>query len=988
MNNATEPTSADTTTDSVAIIGLAGRFPGADDAPTFWKNLAAGLSGVTDVPEGHNPNSSLPSHPNYVPRAAVVKDADFFDAQFFGIYPKQAVDMDPQHRLFLEMAWHAMENAGYVPDAAPGRVGVFAGCHMNTYIFTRLAADAEFRESLADSYPGGSLTAEISNDKDYLATRVAYQLNLRGPSVAVQSACSTSLVAISQACENLMARSCDMAISGGVTVTFPQQQGYLHTEDSILSPDGSCRTFDADACGTIFGDGVGAVVLKRLSDAIADRDDIYAVIRGWGVNNDGGDKMGYTAPSVSGQSTAIKLAHRRAGITADTISYVEAHGTGTLVGDPIEVNALTEAFRETTDKKQFCRIGSLKTNVGHLDVAAGVSSVIKTSLSLRHRQIPPMLHFKSPNPKIDFANSPFIINDKLTDWESPTGPRRAGVSAFGVGGTNAHLVIEEAPASESLASPRPCHLIRLSARSLAALDQMSDDLAQHLADNNDLNLADVSHTLQVGRKTFRHKRVVVASDLPEAVELLRSRSPKQAPTVDNRATATPIAFLFPGQGSQHIDMARALYETEPVFAEHLDACAECLTPHLDLDLRTLVFPAADAPPTDRLDQTEIAQPALFMISWALGKWWQSLGVQPTTLIGHSVGEFAAAALAGVMSMEDAARLVALRGRLMQSLPAGSMMAVQLSEERLQPLLPESLEIAAINGPAFCVISGPSEAVTAFAAEIEAGRHGEGIACRTLRTSHAFHSRMMDAAIEPFEQEVRKIELHPPTIPIVSSVTALPMDAATATDPVYWARQIREPVRFSDALAALIAQHSGDLVLLEVGPNQALSTLARQQPLDTNRQHVLSSLPHVSQAATDARFTVTTIGRLWQQGVTLDWTKVYAGELRSRLHLPMYRFERQRYSFETDLQRGKTDREQNPAASTEKPATSAPEPQPQPAPQPAVEVAAEPPVAQQAATTVPQQPLPTHTTSVAQTVIQQQMQLMNQQMTLLNQIRRT
>lgn len=983
MNNDSEQPTV-MANESVAIIGLAGRFPGADDAAAFWDNLAAGRSGVTEVPAGHNPHSSLPSHPNYVPRAAVVKDADYFDAKFFGIYPKQAVDMDPQHRLFLEMCWHAMENAGYVPDAAPGRVGVFAGCHMNTYIFTRLAADAEFRESLADSYPGGSLTAEISNDKDYLATRVAYQLNLRGPSVAVQSACSTSLVAIAQACENLLANSCDMAISGGVTVTFPQQQGYLHTEDSIISPDGSCRTFDADACGTIFGDGVGAVVLKRLSDAVADRDDIYAVIRGWGVNNDGGDKMGYTAPSVSGQSTAIKLAHRRAGITADTISYVEAHGTGTLVGDPIEVEALTQAFRETTDKKQFCRIGSLKTNVGHLDVASGVTSVIKTSLALRHAQIPPILHFKSPNPKIDFANSPFIINDKLTPWQSPSGPRRAGVSSFGVGGTNAHLVLEEAPAVDTQASRRPCHLIRLSARSLTALDQMSDDLAQHLSENSDLNLADVSHTLNVGRKTFRHKRVVVASDLSEAIESLRSRGPKQTSTVENRAAETPVAFLFPGQGSQHINMARALYESEPVFAQHLDACAECLTAHLDVDLRTLVFPTSDAEPSDRLDQTEIAQPALFMISWALGKWWQTLGLAPKTLIGHSVGEFAAAAVAGVMSMEDAARLVALRGRLMQSLPAGSMMAVQLPEAQLRPLLPESLEIAAINGPAFCVVSGPTESVEAFAAAIEAGQHGEEIACRTLRTSHAFHSQMMDAAIEPFEAEVRKITLNPPTIPIISSVTASPMDADVATDPVYWARQIREPVRFSDALSRLLNEQTGDLVLLEVGPNQALSTLARQQPLDPRRQHVMPSLPHVNQNETDTKFTVTTIGRLWQQGASLDWAKVYQGESRSRVHLPMYRFERQRYSFQTDLQR------------TE-PAAVAPAVEPPAAPtatatvaesveQPTV--AAPQPLVQPATVVAPNPVTPSHTSNVTQTVIQQQMQLMNQQMTLLNQTRRT
>ncbi len=881
----------------IAVIGLAGRFPGADSSRQFWENLVAGLSGVTDVRVGTR-RSSLPRHPNYVAKSAVVKDGDCFDAKFFGIYPKQAIDLDPQHRLFLEMCWHAMEDAGYVPDNAPGRVGVFAGCHMNTYIFTRLAADAEFRESLADCFPGGGLNAEISNDKDYLATRVAYQLNLRGPSVAVQSACSTSLVAIAQACESLVAGSCDMAISGGVTVTFPQEQGYLHTEDSILSPDGTCRTFDANAKGTIFGDGVGAVVLKRVADAIADRDDIYAVIRGWGVNNDGGDKNGYTAPSVSGQSTAIRLAHKRAGITADTISYVEAHGTGTLVGDPIEVQALTEAFRDTTDKKQFCRIGSLKTNVGHLDVAAGVSSVIKTCLSLKHRMIPPILHFDSPNPKIDFANSPFIVNSKLTPWETTMLPRRAGVSSFGVGGTNAHLVIEEAPEVVSSDSTRPSHLLCLSAQSPVALEEMTDDLATHLVNSSGLDLADVSYTLSVGRKSFRHKRIVVASDIAEAARVLRERNPTRVLTSNSRAVDTPVVMMFPGQGSQHLEMARQLYQTEPVFAEAMNECAESLRPHLGIDLLELIYNSEDD--SGRLDQTEIAQPALFMVSYSLGRWWQSLGVQPSMLIGHSVGEFAAAAIAGVMSVPDAARLVALRGRLMQSLPAGSMLAVQLPEGRLLEMLPPSLEIAAINGPEFCVVSGPTEEIDAFAGAIESGKFGEDIASRRLRTSHAFHSRMMDAAIAPFESEVRNVKLSAPIIPMMSSVTAELFDEATVTNPLYWARQIREPVRFSDGLSAVLNQTAFEVVLLEVGPNQALSTLARQQPLTAPKHHVISSLPQAKQTGSDAMFVMTSLGRLWQSGVNVNSSEVYSGELRRRVHLPMYRFQRERYTFETEL----------------------------------------------------------------------------------------
>ncbi len=955
---------------SIALIGMAGRFPGAEDTIAFWDMLARGVSGVTAVAPSRQRQSSLPDQPNYVGKAAVVKDADFFDAQFFGIFPKQAVDLDPQHRLFLEICWHAMEDAGYVPDAAPGRVGVFAGCHMNTYIFTRLAADAELRQSLADSFPGGSLTAEISNDKDYIATRVAYQLNLRGPSVNVQSACSTSLVAIAQACENLASGACDMALAGGATVTFPQQQGYLHTEDSILSPDGSCRTFDAQACGTIFGDGVGAVVLKRVDDAIRDRDAIYAVLRGWGVSNDGHDKLGYTAPSVSGQAAAIRRAHQRAGITADSISYIEAHGTGTLVGDPIEIQALTQAFRETTDKIQFCRIGSLKTNVGHLDVAAGVCGVIKTAMALQHRQIPPILHFTSPNPKIDFAGSPFIVNTELTDWDTTALPRRAGVSAFGVGGTNAHVVLEEAPPVDEAGSQRPFHLIRLSARSLEALDQMSDDLAQHFHDHPQLNLADACFTLQSGRATFRHKRIVVAADRSEAAVALRSRGPQQAITADCRSSDTPVAFLFPGQGSQHVGMAQQLYHSEPVVRQHIDACAEALQPELGLDLRELLFPPDGAADCERLHQTQFAQPALFMVSYALGRWWQSLGVAPTTLIGHSVGEFAAAAIAGVMSMHDAARLVALRGRLMQSLPSGSMLAVHLPEQQLRPMLPDSLEIAAVNGPAFCVVSGTTNVVDAFAEKLDTSPQGEPIACRKLLTSHAFHSRMMDAAITPFEQQVRGVTLHPPTIPIVSSVTGQAMDDATATDPVYWARQIREPVRFSAALAHLLDSAKGNLVLLEVGPNQALSTLARQQPLDAKRQHTLSTLPHAKQTGSDAKFALTSLGRLWQAGVAMDGSAVYGDEPRHRVHLPKYRFQRQRYSFETDLE---TNREPAPASQVTSVAIAAPAMPTDAAPQPA------PMVAPAAANPAEQR---VATSAVMQQVIEQQMQLMQQQIQLL------
>lgn len=952
----------------IAIVGLSGRFPGAQTVSDLWANISGGKSGIRAV--SPRARSRLPADPNYVAKSATVENADRFDAEFFRIYPKQAQEMDPQHRLFLEVCWSALEDAGYRPDATRCAVGVFAGCHMNTYIFQRLAADSRFREELADSFPGGNLSTEISNDKDYLATRVAFHLNLTGPCVAVQTACSTSLVAIAQGCQSLESLQCDMALAGGVTVTFPQDQGYLHTEDSILSPDGTCRTFDADAKGTIFGDGVGAVVLKRLDDALRDRDEIYAVVKGWGVNNDGGDKGGYTAPSMEGQSRAILAAHQKAGVSADTINYVEAHGTGTLVGDPIEVAALTAAFRQSTTNKNYCAIGSLKSNVGHLDVAAGVAAVIKTALALQHRQIPPTINFAKPNPRIDFANSPFVVQQELTEWRpvAPGVPRRAGVSSFGVGGTNAHLVLEEAPlreeASRAASAAGLPELICVSANSPASLDAMCHSLADWLDTNVGCDLGDVSYTQLSTRKPLPYRMYGFASSAKEAAAALRS---ERAPSVRTPNAAPQLGFMFPGQGSQHIGMAQDLFDWDPFFREQIDVTATAFLEHMDVDLRELIFDKGHPEqPIADINETSLAQPALFMISYAIARWFQNKGLQPNCLIGHSVGEFAAAAIAGVMSLADAARLVATRGRLMQDLPPGAMLAVNLSSGALREILPGDLDVAAVNAPELCVVSGGLEAIARFEAEIERGQYGENLTCRALRTSHAFHSVMMDPAIAGFGMVVKQIELSPPTIPIYSTVTAEILSSDLATSPDYWAKQIREPVLFSDTLKAVLK--TGAMALLEVGPGQALSTLARQQKLDPRQHCVVSSLPHVKQATPGLRHACEAIGKLWRAGVDLDPERISNQPAPQRVRLPTYCFDKKRFWFEV----AKLD--QDELAPQTVAASSQPEPQ-------ATELSSKPPAV--GAEALPREDACVAESAFPQRLIRQHMQIMNKQLDLLS-----
>ncbi len=876
--------------DGLAIIGMAGRFPKAATVAAFWESLRRGVESISFFSDAELDAAGIefPRHnPNYVKARGLLEDADLFDAAFFGVNPREAEIMDPQHRLFLECAWEALEDAGYDAEREERLIGVFGGMSMNTYLPANLLSHPELLDQV------GSHQLMLANDKDFLTTRVSYKLNLRGPSLNIQTACSTSLVAVCVACQHLLNYQCDLALAGGVSVTFPQKRGHLYQEGAIGSPDGHCRAFDAKAQGTVAGEGVGIVVLKRLAEALADGDQIYAVIRGFATNNDGAQKIGYTAPSEEGQAEAIALAQAMAGVEPQTIGCIEAHGTATPLGDPIEIAGLTRAFRAGTEAVGFCAIGSVKSNIGHLDTAAGVAGLIKATLALHHKQLPPSLHFESPNPKIDFARSPFYVNTRLTEWKAGETPRRAGVSSFGLGGTNAHVVLEEGPVLEPSSKSRPAQLLVLSAKTATALDAATARLASHLKDRPDLNLADVAYTLQVGRRVFNHRRMLVCGSATEAVEALQAPDSKRVATRVHDQGAPAVAFMFPGQGAQRVNMAWELYQSEMVFRQQVDVCTEMLKPHLGVDLRTVLFPPPDqAEAAQRqLTQTYITQPALFVIEYVLAKLWMSWGVQPQAMIGHSIGEYVAACLAGVFSLKEALMLVAGRGRLMQELPGGSMLAVRLPEAEVQKLVGPDISLAAVNSPSVSVVSGETEAVEALQQQLME----RGVACHRLETSHAFHSPMVEPVLESFIALVKRTKLHPPRLPYLSNVTGAWITAEQATDPAYWAQQMRQTVRFAAGLGELLKDPG--LILLEIGPGQTLSTLARQHPATGAERLVLASLHHAQAEQTDVSVTLNALGHLWLAGVPVDWGGFYAQEHRHRVRLPSYPFERKRYWIE-------------------------------------------------------------------------------------------
>jgi len=876
---------------AIAIIGMAGRFPGSPNVAQFWQNLKAGVESVRTFSDAEllaaGVSAEELAQPEYVKSGVVLENLDMFDAGFFGFSPRDASIMDPQHRVFLECAWEALEDAGHAPCSFDGTIGVYAGSGLNSYMIHNLLTNPRLVASA-----GLFLIRQTGNDKDVLSTRVSYELNLHGPSLSVQTACSTSLVAVHLACQSLLNQECDIALAGGVTIEFPHGRGYLYRDGEILSRDGHCRAFDADSSGTVFSSGAGIVVLRRLEDALADGDAIDAVILGSAINNDGSRKVGYLAPSVEGQAEVITEALGVAGVAPGDISYVETHGTGTKVGDPIEIKALTQAFRLGSKRTNSCAIGSLKTNIGHLDTAAGIAGLIKTAQALKHRQIPPSLHFSKPNPLIDFENSPFFVNTGLREWKVENGPRRAGVTSLGIGGTNAHLVLEEAPQSASReTNGKSYELLVLSAKTASALERASQNLGAYLQEHRELSLQDVAFTLQIGRTPFAHRRALAATTNDEAASLLADPRPNQVFSGQAVNTVPGVVFMFSGQGSQYVNMCRELYDTEPVFRAQLDRCAKLLVPSLGLDLRTLLYPTEDdvSEAAQKLAHTRFTQPALFSIEYALAQWWMAHGVAPSAMIGHSIGEYVAACVAGVFSLEDGLATVAIRGRLIGEMPAGSMLSVAAAADTLS--LPDGLVLAAINGPDQCVVSGPTDAIQSFAHELDA----KATPSRLLQTSHAFHSSMMDPMLGVFTAHMETVSMHAPKIPYVSNLTGTWVTAAEATDPGYWSKHLRNTVHFSEGLAELFRDPSR--VFLEVGPGQALTTLTRHHSEKPKNSKVFASTRHPQEKLSDAAVLLNTAGQLWNAGLPIEWRAFHAGSSPHRVSLPTYPFERQRYWIE-------------------------------------------------------------------------------------------
>ncbi|MGD2089471.1 MAG: SDR family NAD(P)-dependent oxidoreductase [Candidatus Aminicenantes bacterium] len=914
----------------IAVIGMAGRFPGAGMIDEFWQNLKNGVESISFLSEreleeaGVDPH--MVKHPNYVKAKGIFENKEYFDAGFFGYTPLEAEILNPQVRIFHECAWETLENAGYEPESYNGSIGLYAGAGSSSYWESLVHMSGKSAEI-------GEFAAGHLKNKDFINARLSYNLNLNGPVFFLYTACSTSLVAIHLACRGLLMGECKMALAGGITISASPEQGYLYQPGMITSPDGHCRAFDAKAEGLIGGEGGGLVLLKHLKKAISDGDYIYAVVKGSAINNDGNQKVGFTAPSLKSQAEVIQTAQRIARVEPETIGYIETHGTGTTLGDPVEIKALTLAFN--TGKRRFCAIGSVKTNIGHLDTGAGVASFIKTVLALKHRLIPPSLHFQSPNPGIDFENSPFYVNTELKQWNNNGVLLRAGVTSLGIGGTNAHVILEEAPEF----GPQPTEdsrqkrlqLIVLSARTEIALNKVAENLVDYFKRNPGVNLADAVYTLQVGRRAFKHKKMAVCSTVNETIKLLSSPHSEKVYHFVSQKDNRNVVFMFPGQGSQYVNMGLELYQTESFFREQMDRCFEILKPIMGYDIKGILYPTHPAPPghpsqegnvesrggspclpqncigspgqgdhrgsplqADHINQTEIAQPLLFALEYSLARLMMKWGIKPEAMIGHSIGEYVAACLSGVFSLKDALKLVFFRGQSMQGMPSGAMLSVAICEEELKPLLNDEISLAAVNAPEMCVVSGSHQTIAAFENQLIEKEYK----CRRLYTSHAFHSKMMEPILGKYEEKVRQIKRNEPGIPYISNVTGQWITVEQACDPGYWATQVRSTVKFSDGVKELLKKENS--IFVEVGPGHSLSAFLKKHT-DPKKEHpTLNLVRHPRENISDQGYLLNKIGRLWLYGKRIHWEQFYREEKRNRIPLPIYPFERKRFGIERNL----------------------------------------------------------------------------------------
>ncbi|BBY54399.1 acyltransferase domain-containing protein [Mycobacterium koreense] len=887
------PTDTELPTTAIAVIGMAGRFPGADSLATFWANLRGGVESIVDLSADELraagiAEATLDNH-SYVRRAALLDGIEEFDAEFFGFTPHTAATLDPQHRLFLQTAWHAFEDAGVNPATLQASVGVFGTSSASGYLLHNLMSHHRPSTVIGEGATFEMVNLSLHNDKDHLATRVAHQFNLRGPALSVQTACSSSLVAVHLACQALLNGECEMALAGGSSIRVPHRVGYWHEAGSMVSGTGHCRPFDVRSDGTIFGSGVGAVLLKPLADAIADGDRVHAVIRGSAINNDGATKMNYAAPNAVGQAEVIAEAHAVAEIDPASVGYIETHGTGTPLGDPIELDGLRQAFAISEEERPGpCYLGSVKSNIGHLEVASGIAGLIKAILCLEHREIPATLHYTAPNPELHLDRGPFEVRDQHGAWEWP-GVRRAGVSSFGVGGTNAHVVLEEAPdrpaPSENTSGAQ---VLVMSARTPESLQDYRGALAAELsADAPDL--VDVAATL-AGRRTEKVRGVVVAHDPVQAASVLVADDHDNALVADAPDPGVTglderVVFMFPGQGAQHIGMARGLYDAEPVFAEHFDACAAAFGDELDIDLRAEIFDGT----ARSLERTDRTQPALFTVQYALARLLQSYGVQPAAMAGHSIGEYTAATLAGVFDLSTAVQAVAMRARLMHAAPRGVMVAVPCSADQItEDLAATAVDLATVNDPGSCVVAGTAETIAAFTERLAE----RGITARRVRTSHGFHSRLMDPVVPEFATYLSQLALHEPRIPLLSNITGTWLTADAATDPQTWAKQIRSTVRFADELDVLLG-HPGR-VLIEVGPGGSLTGSAMRHPAFSGDHRAVRMMRHHAQNRDDHDTFLLGLGALWAAGVDVDWRPRHGGRTPTRVTVPGYPFDRQRH----------------------------------------------------------------------------------------------